>query len=89
MFLRALIDEGGRATAQRLRELTSGHEPRAMTLSLNSAARGLAREQLAPHRNLALPGRDPDNPRRRAVHDYELPSQLVPIFDDALRRLGR
>src|SRR5882757_6976767 len=88
-FLRALIDEGGKATAQRLRELTSGHELRAMTLSLNNAARRLAGEQLAAHRYLALPGRDPDNPRRQAVHDYELPTKLVPIFDEALRRLGR
>jgi hypothetical protein len=31
VFLRALISEGGRATAQRLRELTSGNELRAMT----------------------------------------------------------
>jgi hypothetical protein len=60
-----------------------------MTLSLNTAARRLAGAQLAPHRFLALPGRDPDNPRKQAVHDYELPSQLVPIFDEALRRLGR
>jgi hypothetical protein len=58
-------------------------------VSLNTAARRLAREQLAPHRFLAIPGRDPDNPRRPAVHDYELPTQLVPIFDEALRRLGR
>jgi len=42
-----------------------------MTLSLNTAARGLAREHLAPHRHLALP------------------TELVPIFDEALRRLGR
>jgi hypothetical protein len=89
VFLRALIDEGGRATAQRLRELTAGHELRAMTLSLNTAARRLAGDQLAPYRYLALPGCDPDNPRRQAVHDYELPIKLVPIFDEAPRRLGR
>ena len=89
MFLRALIDEGGRATAQRLRELTTGHELRAMTLSLNTAARRLARDQLAPHRFLALPGRNPDSPRNPAVHDYQLPADLVPIFDEALRRLDR
>jgi len=49
----------------------AGAQLRAMTLSLNTAARGLAREHLAPHRHLALP------------------TELVPIFDEALRRLGR
>jgi hypothetical protein len=89
MFLRALINEGGRATADRLREVTTGHELRAMTLSLNHAARRLAREQLASRRFLALPGRNPDDPRNPAVYDYQLPDGLVPIFDEALRRLDR
>jgi hypothetical protein len=88
-FLRALIDEGGKATVQRLKELTNGAELRYMTLSLNTAARKIAGEQLYPQRYLALPGRDPENPRRQAVHDYQLPAQLVPIFDEALGRLGR
>jgi hypothetical protein len=88
-FLRALINEGGTATVQRLKELTNGAELRYMTLSLNTAARKIAGPQLYPQRYLAVPNRDPDNPRRQAVHNYQLPAHLVPIFDQALQRLGR
>jgi hypothetical protein len=38
---------------------------------------------------LAQPRRDPQNPRNPTVHEYVLPTDLVPIFDMALRRLKR
>lgn len=90
VFLRALIDEGGTATVERLKERTGSNALHYMTLTLNHAARKLADgRRLEKHRYLAAPRRDPENPRKHAVHAYELPADLVPIFDEALRRLGR
>lgn len=61
-----------------------------MTVTLDSAVRKLAgRRQLGEHRHLARPRRDLNDPRKEAVYDYELSEELVPIFDEALRRLGR
>jgi hypothetical protein len=90
VFLRALINEGGTATAARLKEVIGSDALHYMTLTLNGAAKKVARtRQLGRHRHLALPRRDPTNPRKEAVYDYELPDHLIPIFDEALRRLDR
>lgn len=88
-FLRALIDEGGTATADRLRELTGMSALHRATLT-NAAAQVLGREApdgrrrrhffRARHRPGERPGR---------VHDYHLPEELVPIFDEALTRVMR
>jgi hypothetical protein len=90
VFLRALIDEGGTATAVRLKELTGSTALHYMTLTLNMAARKLMDgRHLGSRRHLAHPLRNPTNPRHPAVHSYALPAELVPIFDQALHRLGR
>lgn len=90
-FLRALVDEGGHATAARLREITGFARLNPMTQTLNSAVRRVFDvRRLAFHdRHLARPGNDPDKPRAPSVHDYTLPAHLVPILDEALRQLGR
>lgn len=88
VFLRALIDEGGTATAARLKDLTGSGTLHRMTQTLNGAAKKAAgRRSLGGYRHLAHPRRDPNNPRKATIYDYELPDDLVPIFDDALRRL--
>jgi hypothetical protein len=90
-FLRALIDEGGHATAARLRELTGVDRLNPMTGTLNAAARNVfgIRRFVYNDRHLARPGRLPEDPRAAAVYDYTLPEHLVPILDEALRQLGR
>jgi len=90
-LLRALIDEGGSATADRLRELTGERRLQYMTLTLNNAARKVSghRRFRDDGRHLARPRRDPDNPRDHTVRAYDIDPELVPIFDEALRRLGR
>jgi hypothetical protein len=35
------------------------------------------------------PRHNPQNPRQEAVYEYVLPVDLLPVFDEALRRLGR
>jgi hypothetical protein len=91
VFLRALVDEGGHATAARLRELTGVDRLNPMTSTLNAATRKVfgARRLAYDDRHLARPGKPPEDPRAAAVHDYTLPEQLVPILDEALRQLGR
>jgi len=88
-FLRALIDEGGTATAERLRELTGADALQYMTLSLNSALRKMSGPRRMLGRQLAKPRQNAQNPRHPGVYDYTLPGELVPIFDEALHRLGR
>jgi len=89
-FLRALIDAGGTATVARLKELTNSDQLHYMTLTLNTAARRIAgAHRLERRRYLASPRHDPRDPRKRHVYDYTLPADLVPIFDQALKRLGR
>lgn len=91
VFLRALINEGGYATAARLRELTGVDRLNPMTSTLNAAARNVFGIRRFPYddRHLARPGRHPDDPRAAAVYDYTLPEHLVSILDEALRQLGR
>lgn len=93
VFLRALVDEGGTATVARLKDLTGSNALHYMTLTLNTAARKLRRPprgevQLGGERpRVARPVTDPDNPRSQTVHSYVLDD--VPVWDEALRRLGR
>lgn len=87
-FLRALIDEGGTATAARLKELTGSNTLQYMQLTLNAAARKVYGRRM-PGRNLVKSRYDPEQPRKQVVHDYVLDAELVPIFDEALHRLGR
>lgn len=89
-FLRALIDEGGTATAERLRERT-GLSLHHATQTLTTAAAAV----LSGHhpdgrrwRRFVSARTHPDQPRGR-VYDYQLPEHLVPIFAEALQRLGR
>jgi len=90
-FLRALINEGGVATAARLRKILDEDSLGPMTQTLNGAMRKTFRRsgQLGGERHLARPGRNPDNPRDPTVYDYALPQRLVPILDKALRELKR
>lgn len=90
-FLRALVDEGGTATAARLKELTNSDALHYMTLTLTSAARKVLsnRNFSLAHRHFFRGRRDPSNPSSATVYDYVLPSELVPVFDEALRRLDR
>ncbi|WP_030429680.1 hypothetical protein [Allokutzneria albata] len=90
VFLRALINEGGTATADRLKELTGSRVLHPMLQTLNTAARkALGGRRLGQRVRIAHSRSDPKNPRSTSVHDYMLPAELVPIFDEALRRLGR
>jgi hypothetical protein len=89
-FLRALIDEGGTATADRLRQLIGTDGLRHLTQSLNAAARHVfGRQQPGWRPQIATPRQDPDNPRTARVYDYTMSDDLVTIFDEALRRLDR
>uniref|UniRef100_UPI003F497037 hypothetical protein n=1 Tax=Actinokineospora sp. CA-119265 TaxID=3239890 RepID=UPI003F497037 len=89
-FLRALVDEGGTATAARLRELTGTTDLRHATMTLHSSARRVARDLGTGARpQVAVPRPDPDVPQSKIVHDYTLPPGLLPLFDAALHRLGR
>jgi len=58
---------------------------------LNNAARKVSghRRFRDGGRHLARPRRDPDNPCDHTVRAYDIDPELVPIFDEALRRLGR
>ncbi|MEO6082330.1 MAG: acyltransferase [Umezawaea sp.] len=90
MFLRALVDEGGTATAARLKALIGGGPLNHMTGTLNTAARKLWKgPQVRGRVFVALAQHDPDTPRSRSVHSYRLRDELVPVWDEALRRLGR
>lgn len=85
-FLRALIDEGGTATADRLRELTgmSGLHHATMTLS-NAAAQVLGKEHPEGLRwRHFFAARKRPGDRYGRVYDYNLPDELVPIFAQAL-----
>lgn len=91
-LVRALVDEGGSATADRLREVTGEQTLRSMGQSVNQAARRRWRgplpdgERLYVVRSHPPPGR----PRESKVHSYELlPAGLVAIWDEALTQLGR
>jgi hypothetical protein len=91
VFARALVDEGGTATADRLREITGEPALHYMTGTLNAALRTVTgrRRLRYSDRHLAKPLPPPDNPRRKIVHSYELPQHLVPILDEALTALGQ
>lgn len=89
-FLRALVDEGGTATADRLRELTGLEVLNRATMTLSSsAAQVLSRQDPDGRRwrHFFVARRHPDD-RYGRVHDYQLPDELVPIFDEALTRLS-
>ena len=90
VFLRALIDEGGTATAERLRTLTGQQALHYAGVSLTAAARKVLSEHHpggARWRHFYAARPHPDG-RSRNVHDYHLPDELVPLFDEALCRLG-
>jgi hypothetical protein len=91
VFLRALVDEGGTATAARLRELTGAAHLHPMTQTLNASMKKVfgGRRLNYEDRHLAHPNPDPEHPRRAAVYSYSLPPDVVPILDQALRQLGR
>lgn len=93
VFLRALVDQGGTATAEKLREMTGLDALNQATRTLTEAARAVFSEG-DPHRrgryrrHFFAARTHPDQPRGR-VYDYRLPEELVPLFADALTRLGR
>jgi len=90
-FLRALIDEGGTATADRLRERTGTEALHRATLTLSSAAAAvLSRGDPDGRRwrHFFKARHAPDDPLGTGrIYDYHLPDELVPIFDEALKRL--
>lgn len=93
VFMRALVDQGGTATAERLRELTGLDALNQATLALTRAASAVFsegdRHRRGRYRRHFFAARThPDQPRGR-VYDYHLPEELVPLFADALTRLGR
>jgi hypothetical protein len=90
-FARALVDEGGTATAARLREILGVTALNSLTATLNAAVRtAVGRGRLRyPDRHLAKPLPPPEDPRRKIVHSYALPPDLVPLLDEALTALGR
>lgn len=90
VFLRALVDEGGRASTERLKERTGSDKLHYMTNTLNTAARSLWVGPL-PHEGSRLFVAQPlhDNPRDKKVRGYALTAEQVPVFDEALRQLGR
>jgi hypothetical protein len=90
-FARALVDEGGTATAARLREILGVTALNSLTATLNAAVRtAVGRGRLRyPDRHLAKPLPPPEDPRRKNVHSYALPPELVALLDEALTALGR
>ncbi|MGW6445163.1 hypothetical protein [Lentzea sp. NPDC055074] len=92
VFLRALVDEGGTASAERLKERTSSDKLHHMTQTLNTAARSLWVGPVpgdASRLFVAQRLHDPDNPRDKTVRGYALPAEHVSIWDEALQRLNR
>lgn len=91
-FLRALIEEGGQADVDTLKRRTGSDALHYMTLTLNTAARSLWVGPVpggGTRLFVARPLHDPDNPRDKKVRGYALPAEHVPIWDEALTRLGR
>ncbi|MFD6073020.1 hypothetical protein [Amycolatopsis lurida] len=93
LFLRALVDQGGTATAEKLREVTGleflNHATRTLTESAAVVFSDGDPEQRGRYwRHFFATRRHPDQPRGR-VYDYYLSDELVPIFAEALTRLGR
>lgn len=91
LFMRALVDAGGTATVAHLKDVTGMTTLHHTTQSLTSALVAVLRKQDSHHtrRNRhffqarPLPGKP-----HGGVHDYHLPDELVPLFHDALLRLG-
>ena len=90
-LVRALVDAGGTATADQLREVTGVQKLHSMGQSVNQAVRRRWRgplpngERLYVVRSHPAPGR----PRESKVHSYELlPAGQVTIWAEALARLG-
>lgn len=93
VFLRALVDHGGTATAEKLREVTGleslNHATRTLTETASAVFSDGDRERRGRYwRRFFIARTHPDQPRGR-VYDYCLPDNLVPIFAEALTRLGR
>jgi hypothetical protein len=93
VFVRALVDQGGTATAEKLREMTGLDVLNQATLALTRAASAVFskgdRHRRGRYRRHFFAARThPDQPRGR-VYDYYLPEELVPLFAEALTRLGR
>lgn len=89
-LVRALVDEGGRATATRLKELVRAGNLGPLNRTLNTAARHVWRgERLKARLHVATPLRDPARPAQDIVHSYELAPGTVEIWGTALRGLDR
>lgn len=91
VFLRALVDEGGTATADRLREITGIEGLHRATQTLSSAASKALKAKLGDEgrrwRHFFERRAHPDERRAGRVHSYHLPEKLVPCFDEALKRV--
>lgn len=91
-FLRALIDEGGTARAERLKDLTGATKLGPMMMSLNTACRYVLGYLGTSRRQSWRLVESRDNPDRQAglgVYEYTIRQERVPVFDEALQRLGR
>jgi hypothetical protein len=84
VFLRSLVDEGGTATAARLRERTGftrfDHAHRTLNASMKRCSVRLT--------TTTVTSLGPPSTRPSAVYSYSLPPNIVPILDQALRQLG-
>ena len=91
VFLRALVDEGGQADVETLKQRTGSDKLNYMTLTVNTAARSLWVGPVPDGSRLfvARPLHDPDIPRDQKVRGYALPAEHVEIWNAALTRLGR
>lgn len=88
-LLRAVIDEGGTASVERLREVLGVQELQRATLTLNQAARRTV--DGAQRWTMLIKGRFLVAPRkgtRGKVYGYTMAKDVIPTFDQALRRLA-
>lgn len=92
-FLRALIDEGGTATAETLRERTGFDALNHATQSLTTSAKRVLTQHLGEYaghwRHFFTERPHPRSGRGGRVYDYHLPDPPLRYFKEALTRLGR
>lgn len=88
-FLRALIDEGGSATAELLRQRTGLPALNHATQTLTTAAAHVLSRQFSDGRRWRhfFTARPHPNRPRGPVYDYHLPDSLIAPFSEALERL--
>ncbi|TDC88147.1 hypothetical protein E1161_24450 [Saccharopolyspora aridisoli] len=93
IFLRALIDEGGTATADRLREITGmealQHATQTLSMAASKALKAKFGDEGRRWRHFFERCPHPEDRAGVRVHSYHLPEKLIPCFDEALKRVER